>query len=362
MNKFLLVLFLSLNFNAFSSDSIFSEDTSFQYWKGFSNAHPTRAKAYKEAYNDAVNEAIKYNFGFAQDFTENFEATLKKNSYFKESSQKFSQVQLKKIKPESVDCSENKNLYTCNVKISYPKSEIKKEELRLRKNLKVTHTSTSKNDYQLHNLKITTFPSKATVTLIPLSFKDEKLVSSSNAIFNLALGKYLMIIEKNGFEKLKQEIIVSPNNLNLSYKLTELGHFLFVKTFPKDAKVYLNNKLINSDKPIRVSRGISSLSVKHDKFYQKNIDIDINSKNTYKKIILEPKTSFLSIDTKPSGAKIYIDGEYKGNSPLYNIPSNNLVNEINIIKKGYKLLYKKYQIKPDSSNDLFLKLEEKKVY
>lgn len=70
----------------------------------------------------------------------------------------------------------------------------------------------------------------------------------------------------------------------------------------------------------------------------KTWETELEIKNTYTEIpiTLTPETSNVTIYTNPSTAKVYIDGEFKGSSPLM-LSLTNGIHEIVIEKDGYKV-------------------------
>jgi hypothetical protein len=97
---------------------------------------------------------------------------------------------------------------------------------------------------------------------------------------------------------------------------------LKITSKPSGAEVYIDGKLLLAETPlkVRLSSGIHSLQIDHKNY--KTISekfVSIEGKTKRLDYILEPAFGYLNITTKPTGARVFRDGEPIGITPLNKI-------------------------------------------
>lgn len=165
-------------------------------------------------------------------------------------------------------------------------------------------------------------PEGATVT------RDGSVVGVTPVLLpDVPAGRHEFTFSLNGYRAHRTEIdLAAPAPVRISANLVSSSAILHVTTVPDGAEVTVNG----------VPRGASPVDVTGVPEGESSIEISMKGYKSYKSQMrlaagdeqtvhapLEPLPSTLSIVTVPSGAKIYIDDELKGVSPLTlkNIPA-----------------------------------------
>jgi len=166
-------------------------------------------------------------------------------------------------------------------------------------------------------IKIITNPSGAKV------YKDGEYIDKSPTFLKVEVGKTFHIkLTKEGYEEREYDIYIPSkgNVMEKEYTLIPKKTTLKIYTNPEGAFVYLNGKyqgispltIEKSEQPIK-----GTIKITKKGYEEESIDVYVKARKekiineTLKKIIL------LDIKTVPSGAKVYIDDNYIGETPLY---------------------------------------------
>ena len=176
--------------------------------------------------------------------------------------------------------------------------------------------------------------------------------------YKIKSGKVKIIIKKDGFEDLEDEINLNPGEIkSLAYNLIPKSKYGFVNisTEPSGATIYLNDTQLDSLSPIenyRLQVGKYSYKIEKDgyepstgNFEIKNEGEPVNLKISLSKKTQTPvqpikKEGTLTITSEPPGATVKINNVEKGLTPL----------EINLPPGSYNLKIEKedYLPRPDS--------------
>jgi hypothetical protein len=143
-----------------------------------------------------------------------------------------------------------------------------------------------------------------------------------------------------------------------SFCLTTLKSQLTITTDPSGALIYIDG----------VYRGTSPLTLELDPgTYTVGVEKP-NYKTAYETVTLNPGESRsilvkldllkakLSVYTDPSGALIYIDGVYRGTSPL-TLELDPGTYTVRVEKPNYKTAYKTVELNPGENRSILVKLE-----
>jgi len=152
--------------------------------------------------------------------------------------------------------------------------------------------------------------------------------------YKIKSGKVKIIIKKDGFEDLEDEINLNPGETkSLAYNLIPKSKYGYVNisTEPSDATIYLNDTQLNSLSPIenyKLQVGKYSYRIEKDGYEPSigNFEIKGEGETVNLKISLSKKTQTpaqpikkegtLIIKSNPSGATVYINNDKKGLTPL----------------------------------------------
>lgn len=355
---FFLLLFPLIAFSSWE-DIPFKEDSTHQYWVGFSDFESSEVSSYKNAIEMATSELSKYNFGFIREEVETNHSTLSKKELFQESVSKMKNVVLKGISVSEKKVVKKNGLFKTYVKVSYNKKDLEFEKKRLVNDgdLEQKHFYDKKN----YNFLITSNVENAQFSLINKE-NGESFSSVTGNSINFPSGKYLLVLEKNGYETLKKEIILSPSNLRIYLPLSKSDIEYSMIIHPSDSNVFLDNKKINPnsfklDSFNKNLDEIIELKITKEEYipYTKKITLRYLKENILK-IDLIPNNESLSFVSEPSGAYIYLDGELIGETPLLGFNTHKKNFQINVIKKNHKVVSK--QIKNNKNKLFSFKLDQ----
>jgi hypothetical protein len=314
----------------------FSTDSKNHYYVGISGKHESESKAMNEAYQNAIIEAIKHNFGMTGEFTQSSLSALKDLSFQESTNLKGRKVNLEEIEPFKEKIITRNDKFVAYRMIKYPKSAIQKEKLRIKFKIKsLVNTYGEKKSRGRITLKTTPESTLAILTGIETNFKMQ---GTTNANFYLPLGKYTLTLYKEGFDPETQNVLVTGRNTVFSKILTPSYGFLDLDITPKNSNVYLNNRKVNNLLNIKLLASKQyKLRIEHPDYYSKseNLEVWINQKISLTRE-LNPKSSKITILSRPNGADVYIDGYKKGTTPLKDFvvtPSNY---QIELKKSGHE--------------------------
>ncbi len=175
-------------------------------------------------------------------------------------------------------------------------------------------------------------------------------------------GTHKILLKKEGYEDLSAEFEIKQgeNNKSLPYtlnKITVAGNEtkkdvpVSISSNPTSAKVYIDDKYVG-DTPIDNSKlpiGTHALKLTKDGYNDYTQTFTLASSDTSKAIPVTltktttqpneqpantPKTGTLSVTSSPTGAKVYINDNYKGITPL-NLNLNSGGYNLKLSKDGY---------------------------
>lgn len=346
-----LLLFPVLAFSQSWKDSSFREDSSFQYWVGISGLHESEKDALAEAYQEALNEAAKYNFGFKHQVVENTYSNHKEHKVHQETQWQSDKILFLGIKPLRQEVLKTNGKFQAYREISYPKEEISKEKSRLAGNKPEVKEEKKAKQYSSYGLiKLQTNISHAKVFLNK-SDSPESIPLSAPGEATLPTGVYYLHASAEGYEDIRQEIIVSGgmNFTNLDFKVSR-GTLSF-KVSPSDAKIFINKKLYKGN-ILDLAPGNYQVEITHPDYFSQSEELEIlQGQGLYREFNLKAKKGALSISSSPANAQVFANGELVGTTPLVGVPfmSQDKQLEIIIVKEGYELKRNIVNFKPNSS-------------
>ncbi|WP_232473523.1 PEGA domain-containing protein [Thermococcus profundus] len=213
-----------------------------------------------------------------------------------------------------------------------------------------------KEDYEEYFVNVTIEPGETTVVNVTLTPKPAVLTINSDPSgakayingtyegvtpLNLTLrpGTYEVKLVKEDYEDYSITVTLEPGEeRTLSVSLTPRFGYLTVYSTPSGAEVYVDGSLIGKT-PIRDYKLLTGRHevriVKEDyEEYFMNVTIE-PGEITVVNVTLTPKPALLAINSDPSGAKVYINGTYKGVTPL-NLTLQPGTYEVKLVKKDYE--------------------------
>jgi hypothetical protein len=162
-------------------------------------------------------------------------------------------------------------------------------------------------------VQVTSIPENATLYL------NDKYQGKVPQTLKLFPGTYKLELRKAGYFPYTESITVSPgSNLSITAQLTPVAHLNIYST-PSEAYVYLNGTLIGKT-PIeyyKVPPGSYEVRISKEGYQDYRTILTIGgkeSKTANANLVLLNGT--LKIFSEPVGGEVYINGSYKGTTPL----------------------------------------------
>ena len=155
---------------------------------------------------------------------------------------------------------------------------------------------------------------------VNVSYKGKNMGETPLVLRDLPIGKGEIILSKPGYSirRISFEIEDSLPPPPAAAELASNRGALKVDSQPGNGEVYINGKLSgNTPFEEEFEEGKYSVEIRKSGYFpqRKSVDIKRNSKHDLGKMILKELPAFLTVDSVPSGAKIYINDVHRGNTP-----------------------------------------------
>ncbi len=166
-------------------------------------------------------------------------------------------------------------------------------------------------------------------------------------------------------------VLVDKEKLNRVNELRKKDSFdlvdyaeLVINTVPPDAKVYINDKFSGRTKPIEPL----NIELTEDRYMMR---IEKDGYNTVRRVIdlkkgersttninLASVQSVLFISSEPSGALVYVDGQYEGRTPVRVIRNEYRKAAVVLSKSGYRKALEKVKFELGSDVDIHVEMKK----
>lgn len=192
---------------------------------------------------------------------------------------------------------------------------------------------------KMGSLMIKTEPSGANVYI-----NGEKKGKTPFNIEDFEIGEYKLEIEKGNYILPMQTFTIKTNRTEVINKSLVPGKRITIKTDEDGDRIYIGKDYIGIS-PVTLNLENGEYEIKADRkgrVITKTINVTGNISDVVSLIF--PKIGTLEISTEPSGASVYIDGEYYGQTPF--VKNDVLVgeHEIRVDKDKYVDIRKKCKI------------------
>lgn len=192
------------------------------------------------------------------------------------------------------------------------------------------------DDYEEGYLSVETNPSGATVYI------DGQSYGTAPIYVSLAAGSYSVRITKSGYDTYSTTVRISDGQhkdlyATLSKKVTD--GYLYVESSPSGASVRVDGYYAGTT-PIGLSLGTGSHSVTisksgYEDYYTSVKITEGGEKDVHATLNKRVTTGYLSINSQPSGANVFVNSVYRGDTPV-TLTLNTGSYEVIIKKSGYK--------------------------
>ncbi len=163
-------------------------------------------------------------------------------------------------------------------------------------------------------------------------FKGQFIAKTSHILSNIPPGEIVIRVEKDGYEEWTTSVMIQPNKHEvLDIVLKEKVGTLNITSRPEDVEVYIRNaqglerKKIGDTPILNFTTSIGNYVIdveKKDYFSSRKTVSVMHKQLSSVSFELKEKPGSIFVETNPSKARIFLDGTFKGRSPLHidNIP------------------------------------------
>lgn len=142
------------------------------------------------------------------------------------------------------------------------------------------------------------------------------------------------------------------------YKVTNKLSQLKITSSPRKAKVFIENQLVGTTPgSFKVKPGVYEITIKKPGYgkWTKSVNVaPYETKELRAELTQQPKTK-LEITTLPAGAKVFIDDQYRGITPVEIVVNSGPIS-LRLSKEGYEKWVKDLSLQPYSSRSLTVDL------
>jgi TolB-like protein len=170
-------------------------------------------------------------------------------------------------------------------------------------------------------LTINSLPSGAAI-----NFKGKFIARTPHTLSNITPGEIVVNVEKEFYEPWTTSVYISPNSHEtLDITLKEKKGKFTVSSKPELASVYLihpdetgkqyigTTPLLNYEATI----GVYTIEVEKEDYFSNRAEVSVqHNQLTDIGIELEEKPGTILVSTTPENARVYLDGTFKGRSPI----------------------------------------------
>lgn len=319
-------------------------DTEYSYYIGRASSVAGESNAVSLATKDAYEQAHRENFGSeVQINSETYQTNSVAQSIAriseKSKSARFEGFEQKEIYIEDAGSGR----FNAWVLYKFSKAAINKEQARLKnlpEDLVVVPTFSiqgSSNDAVKGVLQITTEPQGAVVYVDGERYGKTPLQLNGQ----LEIGSHRLRLDHPQYETFEEEVLIVTNQVKtVERTLVRSSGLLQVNVDVPNASVTVNGRPVGITpikEPLRVEAGVPhKVEITHAETEKYSQEVTVNkSDSRILEITLPKKPSYLSFDTKPSGAIVKIDGDKELKTPIQRLQLKPGTYKIEITKPDF---------------------------
>ncbi len=312
LNAF-LILQSSLLASGDWTSKVYSEDKDYQYYVGISEGKKKLNEAYREAYYNALNEAVIHNYGVNLEYSSSILSDLDETQIQESSVLRNKNINIEGLAPFKETVKTKDGAYIVYRQVRYSKVSIEKEKRRRQNKDELLNLY---GDRALKSvLTLTTAPADANVEIINLE-KNSKRYATTNCSVSLEHGKYLLVINKRGYQQVTRNILIQ-GKISQNIILKEATGKIKLSTYPRNAQVKVNGKKSNDDRLTLKASVEHQITLSHPDYYSMIYPVSIGESEVLDlNLKMRPRESRVMIRSNPIGASVYLDDEYKGVTPI----------------------------------------------
>ncbi len=184
-------------------------------------------------------------------------------------------------------------------------------------------------------------------------------------LYQLKPGRYELLLRKDGYYDLKKNLFLrKKQRFSLKVELEEKLLSLMVQSEPQGASVFLDGDF-KGKTPLNLGglySGEHRLRVEKEGcgIVEKTVVLDVNQVRTLVSVKMRKITGFLLMVCSPGGARVYVDGEEKG-EVKDSLSVGNLIegeHQLQVVKSGYKVAEERFKITAGKTTIVDINLRE----
>lgn len=177
------------------------------------------------------------------------------------------------------------------------------------------------------------------------------------------IGQHSLKLSKEGYADVNEKIIIEEGKISdYAFDLKKVCS-VTINSDPSNAKIEINGNSFGYT-PTKINsleEGEYNLVLSKEGY--KKVEDKITLKTGFNSPLsysLQTSDRFLNISSSPSGASVYLNGSYKGSTPLSIKNEETGTHKLKLIKSGYKDLSEKIKVKGEARESFSFDMKKKK--
>lgn len=177
------------------------------------------------------------------------------------------------------------------------------------------------------------------------------------------IGQHSLKLSKEGYADVNEKIIIEEGKISdYAFDLKKVCS-VTINSEPSNAKIEINGNSFGytPSKINSLEEGEYNLVLSKEGY--KKVEDKITLKKGFNSPLsysLQTSDRFLNISSSPSGASVYLNGSYKGSTPLSIKNEETGTHKLKLIKSGYKDLSEKIKVKGEARESFSFDMKKKK--
>ena len=185
---------------------------------------------------------------------------------------------------------------------------------------------------------------------------------TNKVVTDLAEGSHTLKLEKQGYVTLTKTInITKGETLQLNETLQTISSqraYLIVKTDQPDARIYIDNNLKNTGEHAEsvIIGSTHTYKIECNLYHTETGTVTVNERMTIEKK-LRPAFGYINVSTTPEqGAKVFVNGEYLGLSPIKSDKLKSGSHTVMVMKEMFKMTEKSFTVNDGQTTNATLNM------
>ncbi len=157
-------------------------------------------------------------------------------------------------------------------------------------------------------LSIMSSPPKADIYIY-----NKKMGTTPKIISDLIIGDYDILLSKDGYADYKKTVTIKENEKITINAEMDNGQEVTISSEPLNADFVINGKIKGTTpQQVLLPIGTNYITLTKKDYYEQQEEFKVVKNKSNYKFIMDPERIQVQVKSNPKGAKIYIDGHYKG--------------------------------------------------